>query len=90
MFVFEHRSRNILIVKPIKTNIMKTHDYKFYDIFKEMLILRVIMLTLMLSGNLLFVRNVDAQCGYSLNFDIYEFSWTPKIQGISNNFTMEL
>ena len=61
---------------------MKTHDYKFYDIFKEMLILRIMMLTLILFSNLLFVRNVDAQCGYALNFDIDEFAWTPKIQGI--------
>ena len=68
---------------------MKTHDSNPNQILRPMLILRIMMLTLMLFSNLLFVRNVDAQCGYALNFDIDEFAWTPHIPGISNNFTME-
>jgi hypothetical protein len=49
------------------------------------------ILALFMFINLLFIRNVNAQCGYALEFEASNFSnvWSENITDVANNFTME-
>jgi hypothetical protein len=72
-------------VEPIKTRIMKTTVNNSYPILKKTILAIVLFI------NLFFIRNVNAQCGYSLDFDATNNSyvWTSAYLDIDNNFTME-